>query len=224
MSDQLLQLKVGDVIQVQLSADEQSDARSMARVIGYLPGVSLLIGAPRANGSTLRMREGQPLTLRLLTGNTVYGFASSVLRVCNLPFPYLHVAYPKEFASAVVRKAQRASTSVIASVDNPDQADGAKEPYPVVISDLSVAGASLLSPQQVGQVGDVIMVRTKLAAGGVERYLSLAGVIRGVRPHEEPGGDGTRFRHGVEFQMLAPEDQLVLHGFVYEQIALGKAI
>ena len=125
MSDQLLQLKVGDVIQVQLSA-EQSDTRSMARVIGYVPGTSLLIGTPRSNGSILRVREGQPLTLRLLTGSTVYGFESSVLRVCNLPFPYLHVAYPKEFASAVVRKAQRASTNIIASVDNPDQAGAAK--------------------------------------------------------------------------------------------------
>lgn len=223
MSDQLLQLKVGDVIQVQLSA-EQSDARSMARVIGYQPGTSLLIGTPRSNGSTLRVREGQLLTLRLLTGNTVYGFESSVLRVCNLPFPYLHVAYPREFASAVVRKAQRASTNVIASVDNPDQANSTKEPFSVVISDLSVAGASLEAPQPVGSVGDVIMLRTKLAAGGTERYLSLAGVIRGVRAHEEPGGDSARYRHGVEFQMLAPDDQLVLHGFVYEQIALGKAI
>jgi len=223
MSDQLLQLKVGDAIQVQLSA-EQGDARSMVRVIGYLPGVSFLIGTPRTNGNTLLMREGQQLTLRVLTGNTVYGFESRVLRVCNLPFPYLHVAYPKEFASAVVRKAQRASTNIIASVDNPDQTTSTKEPYAVVISDLSVAGASLEAPQPVGQVGDVIMIRTKLAAAGSERYLSLAGVIRGIRPHEGPGGDGTRYRHGVEFQMLAPDDQLVLHGYVYEQIALGKAI
>lgn len=223
MSDQLLQLKVGDVIQVQLST-EQGDARSMARVIGYLPGVSLLIGMPRSNGNTLRVREGQLLTLRLLTGNTVYGFESSVLRVCNLPFPYLHVVYPKEFASAVVRKAQRASTNIIASVDNPDQAGDAKEPVPVVISDLSVAGASLLASQPVGEVGNAIMIRTKLVVGGIERYLSLAAMIRGIRPHDEQGGERARYRNGVEFQMLEPDDQLVLHGYVYEQIALGKAI
>jgi len=223
MSDQLLQLKVGDVIQVQLSA-EQNDARSMARVIGYLPGVSLLIGTPRSNGSTLLMREGQLLILRLLTGNTVYGFESRVLRVCNLPFPYLHVAYPREFASAVVRKAQRASTNIIASVDNPERASSTKEPFPVVISDLSVAGASLLGSQPVGDVGDAVMIRTKLVVGGIERYLSLAAVIRGIRPLEEQGGESARYRNGVEFQMLDPDDQLVLHGFVYEQIALGKAI
>ena len=223
MSDQLLQLKVGDVIQVQLMAT-QNEARSMARVIGYLPGVSLLIGTPRNNGSTMQIREGQPLTLRLLTGNTVYGFESRVLRVCNLPFAYLHVAYPKEFASVVVRKAQRASTNIIASVDNTDRAGDTKEPASVVISDLSVAGASLLAPQPVGQVGDAILIRTKLQVGGMERYLALAAIIRGIRPQEEQGANGMRHRHGIEFQMLDPDDQLVLHGYVYEQIALGKAI
>ena len=52
MSDQLLQLKVGDAIQVQLPAD-QGEVRAMVRVIGYLPGVSFLIGTPRANGLTM---------------------------------------------------------------------------------------------------------------------------------------------------------------------------
>ena len=223
MSDQLLQLKVGDAIQVQLMA-EQNETRYMVRVIGYQPGVSLLIGTPRANGNILLMREGQLMTVRLLTGNAVYGFESRVLRACSSPFPYLHVAYPKEFASTVVRKAQRASTHVIASVENPERSGGTKEPVPVVIGDLSVAGASLLAPAPFGEVGDVIMIRTKLTVGGIERYLSLAAMIRGVRVREEAGSDSARYRHGVEFQLLGPDDQLVLHGYVYEQIALGKAI
>jgi len=32
------------------------------------------------------------------------------------------------------------------------------------------------------------------------------------------------YLHGVEFQLLDPDDQLVLHGFVYEQIATGKVV
>jgi c-di-GMP-binding flagellar brake protein YcgR len=221
MSDQSLQLKIGDPIQVQLAGDK-SETRHMVRVIGCLPGTSLLISTPRAGGQALLVREGHALTVRLLAGNAVFGFESKVLRVCVAPFAYLHVAYPKEFASSVVRKAQRAATHLIASVDNDNRTDGGSEPFPMVISDLSVAGASLVAAAPIGAVGDALMIRTKLVVGGIERYLSIAAVIRGVRERE--GEAAARFRHGVEFQMLDPADQLVLHGYVYEQIALGKAI
>jgi len=140
------------------------------------------------------------------------------------PSPGLHLAYPKKFASAFVRKAQRASANVLASVDAPEREGGTKEPTSAVISDLSVAGASLEAPQAVGQVGDVIVIRATVTAGGIERGLSLTSVIRAIRPYEEQGNDNPRYRNGIEFQMLEPDDQLVLHGFVYEQIALGKAI
>lgn len=222
MSNESLQLKVGDIIQVQLEGD-QTDTRHMVRLIGFHPGVSLLIHTPRVGGHALRLREGQQLTMRLLAGNAVYGFESKIVRVCIAPFAYLHVGYPKEFASAVVRKAQRASTNIIASVENPNQVSDDKQPFAVVIGDLSVAGASLVSPVAVGAVGESIMIRTKLMVGGIEKYLSIAAVIRGVRDREQ-AAENARFRHGVEFQMLDPQEQLMLHGYVYEQIALGKAI
>jgi c-di-GMP-binding flagellar brake protein YcgR len=223
MTDQLLKLQVGDSVQVQLFTAEPSETRYIVRVLGFQPGVSLLIHTPRAKGNALLLREGQLMTVRLLTGNTVYGFESRILRVCLSPFPYLHVAYPKEFESLVVRKAQRARTSIIASVDNADRPSDSKEPYPAIIADLSTAGAMLSASMRIGEVGDSIMIRAKFVVGGIEKYVLVAAVIRGVREREGEDG-GTRYHHGVEFQMLEPDDQLVLHGYVYEQIALGKAI
>jgi hypothetical protein len=69
------------------------------------------------------------------------------------------------------------------------------------------------------------MIRAKVQVAGLDKYLVLAAIVRAVRVREaaEPGGK-TLYLHGVEFQMIGPEDQLVLHGFVYEQIATGKAI
>lgn len=223
MNDQLLKLQVGDSVQVQLFTAEPNETRYIVRVLGFQPGVSLLIHTPRAKGNALLLREGQLMTVRLLTGNTVYGFESRILRVCLSPFPYLHVAYPKEFESLVVRKAQRARTSIIASVENADRPSDSKEPYPAIIADLSTAGAMLSASMRMGEVGDSIMIRAKFVVGGIEKYLSVAAVIRGVREREGEDG-GIRHHHGVEFQILEPDDQLVLHGYVYEQIALGKAI
>lgn len=223
MNDQLIKLQVGDLIQVQLFSTEPSEPRHIVRVLGFQPGVSLLIHTPRVKGNSLLLREGQLMTIRLLTGNTVYGFESRVLRVCLSPFPYLHVAYPKEFQSTVVRKAQRARTSIIASVENADRVGDNLEPFSAIIADLSTAGAMLSATTRMGEAGDSLMVRVKVVVGGIEKYLSLAAVIRGVR--ERAGEDGApRHCHGIEFQMLEPGDQLVLHGYVYEQIALGNGI
>jgi c-di-GMP-binding flagellar brake protein YcgR len=224
MTDEILKLKTGDNVQVQLSAD-QNDTRYMVRVIGYEPNVSLLVSTPRANGLPLLVRDGQAVTVRLLTGNTVYGFESQVLRICRLPFPYLHLSYPRSFESLVVRKAQRASANIIASVENCSRATDSAEPFSARISDLSVAGAMLEASMPMGEVGDAIMIRAKVQVAGMDKYLVLAAIVRALRVREaaEPGGK-TLYLHGVEFQMIGPEDQLVLHGFVYEQIATGKAI
>jgi c-di-GMP-binding flagellar brake protein YcgR len=224
MSDEILKLQTGDNIQVQLVAD-QNDTRYMVKVIGYEPNVSLLVSAPRANGLPVLLRDGQMLTVRLLTGNTVYGFESQVLRICRLPFSYLHLSYPRSFESMVVRKAQRASTNIIASVENSNRASENSEPFSAKISDLSIAGAMLEAQMPMGEVGDAIMIRAKLQVAGLEKYLALAAIVRAVRMREASAAGGkTQYHHGVEFQMLDPNDQLVLHGFVYEQIATGKAI
>lgn len=223
MTDQQFKLQVGDAVQVQLFSAEPNEARYIVRVLGFQAGASLLIHTPRVKGNPLLLREGQPMTVRLLTGNTVYGFESRILRVCLSPFPYLHVAYPREFQSTVVRKAQRARTNIIASVENADRPSENREPYSTVIVDLSTAGAMLSAPTVMGEVGDSVMINAKIFVGGLERYLSIAAAIRGVR--ERAGEDGAvRQYHGVEFQMVEPEDQLVLHGYVYEQIALGNGI
>ena len=224
MTDEILKLNTGNNIQVQLLAD-QNDTRYMVRVIGYEPNVSLLVSTPRANGLPAIVRDGQTVTVRLLTGNTVYGFESQILRICRLPFPYLHLSFPRTFESMVVRKAQRASANVIASVENSNRVTDVSEPFSAKISDLSIAGAMLEAPLPMGEVGDALMIRAKVQVAGMEKYLALAAIVRAVRVREAtaPGGK-MLYLHGVEFQLLDPDDQLVLHGFVYEQIATGKVV
>jgi hypothetical protein len=130
------------------------------------------------------------VTVRLLAGNTVYGFASQILRICRLPFPCLHLSYPRTFESMVVRKAQCASANVIASVENSHRAIESSEPFSAKISDLSVASAMLEASTPMGAVADAIMIRAKVQVAGLEKYLALAAVVRAVRTREatEPLG------------------------------------
>lgn len=217
-----LNVSVGDFVQVKIFS-EYDDTRYMVKVVGYVPGVSLMVNTPSTNGKPLLLREGQLMTVRLLSGNNAYGFESTILRTSLRPFPYLHLAYPKEYESMVVRKAPRARVRVIASAVNESQATDQKDPYSIIIADLSINGAMLEAAVPMGEVGDRLRIRAKLAVADVEGYLQTTGTLRNVRERRLPEGGAAVFCHGLEFDPLESADRLLLHGFVYEQIVLGNA-
>ena len=165
------------------------------------------------------LRENQLVTVRLLSGGTVYAFETQILRASLTPYPYLHLVYPKEFESTVVRKAQRASAHIIASVENAHAE--ASQSQPALIVNMSSAGAMLESKRSLGKAGDDVVINVRLMVGEIERYVSVGALIRNVR--EKAGEEPVVFQHGVEFQLLSNEEQLILHGFVYEQIAQGNS-
>lgn len=216
MAEQEFKLQPGDALQLTLFGD---DTRHFVKVIGYLAGQSLLISTPRVKGQAMLLREGQLVTVRLLSGGTVYAFETQILRASLTPYPYLHLVYPKEFESTVVRKAQRTSAHVIASVENTHSDQ--PQPLPAIIADMSTAGAMLESKRALGKAGDNIVINAKLMVGNIERYVSVGALIRNVR--EKAGDPPAVIQHGVEFQLLSTEEQLILHGFVYEQIAHGNS-
>lgn len=220
MAEDGLKLQVGDNIQVQLFSDPD-DNRYLVKVIGFVPGQSLIVHTPRTRGNSLLLREGQLLTLRVLSGNTVYAFETNVLRSCMQPYPYLHLAYPREFEHMVVRKAPRARVNVIASVVN--YGSDARDKLPAVLIDLSVSGGMIRAGQPCGEIGDNITVAAKIKVVNIEKYITIPAVIRRVRVLDNPEKPGQpEYHYGLEFQFLEPDDQLVLHGLVFEQIVQGN--
>ncbi len=217
-----LNVSVGDFVQVKIFS-EYDDSRYMVKVVGYVPGISLMVSTPSTHGKPLLLRDGQLMTVRLLSGNNAYGFESTILRTSLRPFPYLHLAYPKEFESMVVRKAPRARVRVIASAINENQAAAQKDPYSIIIADLSINGAMLESGMPMGEVGDRLKIRAKLAVADVEGYLQTTGTLRNIRERRPAEGEAAVYCHGLEFEPLESAERLLLHGFVYEQIVLGNA-
>ena len=111
MSEKKLKFSVGDVLQLQCTRDQEED-RYYVKVIGFLEHKSLMVTTPRYEGAPMLFREGHQFVVRLLSGNSVYGFETSVLRTSLHPYPYLHLAYPAELAHLIVRKAHRAKTDM----------------------------------------------------------------------------------------------------------------
>jgi c-di-GMP-binding flagellar brake protein YcgR len=210
-----LRLDVGDVMHLQAVSEEQG-LRYAVKVIGYLPGESLLVTAPRTRAGVVLTREGQPFHVRVLVDSRVYGFTTHVLKSNGRPYPYLHLSYPRELQSVVVRKAPRAVADVIVSIRQTSR----DEPATARLLDISTTGARLSAPTPIGQMNDEIDIAVRLTIGDLEEYLRLPSCIRRVQvdaPEGKP--DAPLHLYGVEFQPLPQPVRLALYAYVYSRLA-----
>ncbi|HFD79439.1 MAG TPA: flagellar brake protein [Gammaproteobacteria bacterium] len=218
MDESVLRLHPGDALQLQ--ALQGDDHRLCVKVIGYLPGRSLLVTTPTHHGKVMIMREGQPFVARVMVGNRVVGFNTTIVRSCARPYPYLHLAYPQEMEQIVVRQAQRIGVHLFASVvnDNPDYRRD--KPQAATIVDLSTTGALVVAGEQLGEVGDAVVLNCSVKVAGIDRLLAIPALVRNV--HREQSGDvalNDGYHHGLQFDIEDEHDAVTLHAFVYEHIA-----
>lgn len=218
-----LKLQVGEQLQMQARGSEDS-RRLNVRVIGYLPGHSLLVTAPRVKGNVMIIREGQPFVVRMMVGNRIVGFATTVMRTCSRPYAYLHLSYPEEMEQIVVRQAQRISVKLFASFKNANPAFKSDKGHSAVITDISTSGALVQSERQLGEIGDKIVLTCAFRIADAEKLLVIPSVLRNVHAEHVDGTDGEGpFYHGLEFKLKDQQDTFALHGFVYEQIVKGQS-
>ncbi|MCU7853885.1 MAG: flagellar brake protein [Candidatus Thiodiazotropha sp. (ex Monitilora ramsayi)] len=218
MPDVVKHLQIGDVLQLQFAPPSENQDRFAATLVGFLPGQSLVITTPRKQGNPIIVREGQTFTVRMLQGSNIFGFVANVLSASSKPYPHLHLAYPADVESAVVRNAPRVATEIQAIVNMPTGSDGAEDQRPVMISDISSTGARVMDRQQLGEVGTNIQVIHSLSVCGGQDVLKVMGVIRNIR--EVVRDDGSRlFVHGVEYRGLTRFQELLLCAYVLGSIA-----
>ena len=212
-----LNLAVGDALQLQYYPCRPIDEeRFYVRVIGFLDGQSIITTTPSINGKTMSVAENQVFAVRLLSGNSVQAFVSTIIKKAVTPYPYIHLNYPKELESKIVRQAQRASTKIIATVQNEEPGKSEVRTKSALISDMSTAGALIESSEEIGEVGDAITAVAKLKVADMEDYVTLPAIIRRIIPRLE---NEEKHKYGVQFESLEHRDKLTIHGFVYEQIA-----
>ncbi len=213
-----LKLQVGEILQLQPRNDE-AGRRMQVRVIGYLPGQSLIVTTPRSKGNVVIMREGQPFVGRMLVGNRIVGFATRVLRSCARPYPYLHLAYPEKLEQIVVRQAQRVQVRQFVSVGNENPAFTPQEHHRAHAVDISTSGALVVANEALGEVGDRLLLTCAVKIGGTKKLLRIPSWLRNVHADNADKLAGEdRYYHGIEFDVQDEQDVLALHGFVYEQI------
>ncbi len=212
-----LKIQVGESLQLQ-PRDGEDSRRMHVKLIGYLPGASLLVTTPQVADKVMIIREGQPFVVRMMVGNRIVGFATTVLRSCSRPFPYLHLSYPEEMQQITVRKAQRVHVRLFASLKNANPDFQFDKPHPATIIDISTSGAMMVSTEPLGDIYDEVLVNCVFKIAGMDKLLSLPAMIRNVHAEQHADEVEPSYYHGLEFKLKEQPDIFALHGFVYEQI------
>jgi hypothetical protein len=209
-------INIGDTMQMQPQGSKEGE-RHYVKFIGYIKGQSVLVTTPIVDGHILLMREGQDFIVRMFAGKSAYAFRAIVRKVCNSPYPYLHLAYPDAVHGVEVRKAQRTQIKLIASVIN--QSAEVAPKFSVTLCDLSLTGARLDAATTMGKATDDILVTFRIKTDLVDAYLELNGIIRRI-DQQANGDDKSKvvFAHGVQFKDPSVQDKLIIQHLLYQRL------
>lgn len=211
--DQMIDLdsvrwSVGEKLFLQMQ--DNAAARFTVKMVGFLKGKSIIVSAPMVDGGAPRIRDGQAFIVRAFTGKTAYAFTVIALKSVFFPYPYLHLSYPVQVRSTVIRQGSRANVKIIASV----MIGGDEQSTVAVLNDLSTGGASGIIKKNIGERGDAGVLKFKVNAAGNEEILTMNVILRSLETMENEDG----YRYGFQFIDLDPQSKLILSAFVHQTL------
>jgi len=207
-----LDLHIGSPMHLELPDGRKSEVRLM----GLVPGRSLLVTAPEGPEGHLTMTEGDRLAVRAYAGGGVLAFTCNVQRSCIKPFHYLHLSYPETIESTSSRNAQRARVHLLGTAEA-DQAPGRE--VPVTMLDVSPLGAMIWADLPLGNVGESMILRLPLEADppGTQQVAEVLCEIRHLQ--DDHGPPKRRWGYGVEFGSMSSATALALRTLLMREMA-----
>ncbi len=166
------------------------------QLIGYMPGESLLVSQPLNNMTAVKLVAGMAYQARIASGDSTYAFETEIVRVCDQPYQYMHLRFPKGIQGVILRRAQR--TQIRGSQLVLNMRDGA-DILSVTMLDISPLGACLVSEQPLGKTGDFFYIDVQHKS--TSDSLTFPCTIRHINKAAVREG-GPAYYHGVEFSKL----------------------
>lgn len=208
-------VNLGDPVQLQFIPEDGRE-RLTAKIIGHSPNKSLIISSPRVNGKLPLLKENQPFVVRMLQGNNVYGFESSVLKAYSIPYPHVHLRHPKDVECITVRGSRRVETELVVSVKTQNTPD---KTLSISMLNTSATGALLQTKNTLGELNDELSISIELEVINIKKYLRINAIIRNIStPEDRDEPNDTLNKYGVQFLELNDEQKLIINAYVYEQI------
>ena len=194
-----------------LQPHDNHSLRYSVRLIGFVKNKTVMVTAPTLDGQFGFIRDGQTFTVRSFSGKKAHVFMAAAVKSVHSPFPYLHLSYPQEVRTTVIRKGSRAVVKLIAAVSLGQPVRIAA----TTLTDLSVAGASGIAKQAFGTKGEFGMIKFKLQVADHTAILNLDVVLRSVTLPD----NGNVYHHGFEFIDVPVEQRMILSAYVHQTLA-----
>lgn len=208
--------QIGERVQFRL-LDQNLQTYYSARLIGYIRNLSILVTRPVSAENPFIPVEGKQLEVRMVTGNNIYAFQSSIQRLCISPTQYMHLDYPIEVRVQKLRKSPWVRLNLGVTVTD---AQGAHEAARLV--NLSPDGAQLHAPSTLGEPGATLRISFHAAVDELKTTMNLDATILHVHaPQAGREAEVNMLEYGIAFRNVTTEDALWLKGLVYRHIAEG---
>ena len=204
-------IRIGDPLHMQSSAEAP---RLLVKLIGYLKGRGLIVTVPGADGEFVMLKEGQSFVCRFFSGQNAYAFTTVVAKQTSVPFPHLHLSYPREVRGLEIRKGSRIDVELIAAVTM--DVGGENKQGSGKITNISTGGGALRSKTPLGKKGDAINVKFKIQVGDVQTYIVFDSIIR--MASQDASDPAMPHLYGLQFLAPEPSMAMALTAFVYQRI------
>ena len=215
-----LKLTYGYPLQLQTATLAGQPERFSCRLIGCLPGRSILLSVPKQAGKLVKFRTGQKIVVRLMIDNGIGIFAGVVESQTQDPYPILHLSYPESVTFKGIRGATR--VAVREKIDVTNMSMEAKHTVSGFISDMSISGTRIELGDDIAEIGDTLELRALVDIRDVKRELILTGVIRSRIDPTDNLSEGVLVSYGLEFINQPDEQRLVMYAYVFSQMALQE--
>lgn len=215
MTAEPLNLHIGDSIRLQRISPDNND-RYNVKLIGYLPGQSLLVTMPMVDGKLHFLKEGYRFAVRILWGSDVQAFVCRVIHVALKPYPHIHLSYPEDIETVSVRNAERFDTNLHGLVRNTQHEDRDENWHPMLIKNLSMTGARTESVQPLGKRGERLIIRFGIEVCGSVERLELLGEIKNRSMSGEGDADDSRYILGIAFIAINRFQEVLLRNCILE--------
>ena len=208
--------QIGELVQIRL-LDHSPQPYYSARLIGYIKNMSVLLTRPVSARNQFIPVEGRHVEVRMVTGNNIYAFQSSIQRLCISPTNYMHLDFPSEVHVQQLRKSPWVKVNFGVIVTD---VRGAHEAGRLV--NLSPDGAQLHAPPTLGYAGEALRLSFHAAMDELKTTLNLNATIQHVHvPLNGRASEDNMLEYGISFNDITTEEALWLKGLVYRSIAEG---
>ena len=214
MKFETLKLAYGYTLQLQADNVAGISERYSCRLIGCLPGRSILMTVPKKAGHFLRFRSGQKIVLRFIVDNGVGVFVSQVETQTADPYPILHVTYPEKVTFKAIRNAVRVRINLTAHAVT----GMANAKIPVTLVDISETGCRLDAEELQVNEGDRLTLHFNLSVQQISRDLEVPCVVRSRTEGQIEKGELSGYGLEFDYTLMDEETRLALLAYVYAEI------